>query len=474
MTNIVVKNERIIKFYNDNPSLSFEGLNLIFIDLLEKLLDEKNSSMNSAINSQILSVVENLTSKISTIDKSVNNLNTDIVNSIYIKLQESKREYFENIRDVVSNNFSSNNEKISNLLQLHTSQHIDKTNLLLNDIVPKNNTTLQSQINNSMTIFQKSISAETTKIMNAVNKEESISSFINNFETKSTNMLQPLFSYINASEERISKNISSLTDDFDNSARDKIMDDLSEFLGKYKNSSYKGQFGENQLETVLNQLYPTGEINNTTGVKASCDFRVNRTNLPTILFETKNYDRNVTMDEVKKFIRDIDEQGSHGIFLSQHSGITSKQNFQIDIKGKNILVYVHNVDYSPNIIKIASDIIDSLADKLVEITEDKEEFNISKEIIDDINKEYAKVLERKKNIIDITKDFTKKMISEVDEIKFPVLSTYLTSKCGSILNDENVIICNICNEYKANSNKALAAHQRGCKRKMNSNIVIDT
>lgn len=474
MTNIVVKNERIIKFYNDNPSLSFEGLNLIFIDLLEKLFDENNSSMNSAINSQILSVVENLTSKISTIDKSVNKLNSDIVNSIYIKLQESKREYFENIRDVVSNNFSSNNERISNLLQQYTSQHIDKTNLLLNDIVPKNNTNLQRQINDSMTIFQKSISAETTKIMNAVNKEESISSFINNFETKSTNMLQPLFSYINASEERISKNISSVKDDFNNSARDKIMDNLTEFLDKYKNSSYKGQFGENQLETVLNQLYPTGEIKNTTGVKASCDFRVNRTNLPTILFETKNYDRNVTLDEVKKFIRDIDEQGSHGIFLSQHSGITSKQNFQIDIKGKNILVYVHNVDYSPNIIKIASDIIDSLADKLVEITEDTEDFNISKEIIDDINKEYAKVLERKKNIIDISKEFSKKMINEAEEIKFPVLSTYLASKCGALLNDENVIVCSICNEYKANNNKALAAHQRACKRKMNSNIVVNT
>ena len=88
------------------------------------------------------------------------------------------------------------------------------------------------------------------------------------------------------------------------------------FLENTEIPAIKGQFGENQLETVLNQLYPTGEILNTTGTPASCDFRVNRQDLPTILFETKNYDRNVTIDEVKKFIRDIDQQKCHGIFLS--------------------------------------------------------------------------------------------------------------------------------------------------------------
>ena len=50
-------------------------------------------------------------------------------------------------------------------------------------------------------------------------------------------------------------------------------------------------------------------------------------------------------------------------------------------------------------------------------------------------------------------------------------------KCGSILNDET-ITCDICHQFKANSNKALAAHKRACKRKQsqinNSNIVINT
>ena len=571
-----ITNKKIIDFYSQNPSVNFEAVNLIFVDLFERLLGDMNSAMNSTINSQILSTVGELKSEINSLSvansninsqilstvgelkgefnmlsSSLSKLNTDITNSIYIKFQESKREYIDDIKNILSNNFSQNNEKISSLLNQNTSHLIDKTTLLMNDIIPKSNEGYYRQLQESISLFHKSISDDTTKLLQSNDNDESLSLFLTNFESKSSNLLQPLFScinateerintilvslkddnnnfesksnnllqplisyintseerinknissmkdnnniesktntllqplysFINASEERINKNVISLKNDTNNSAQEKIMNELSEFLGKYKNSSYKGQFGENQLETVLNQLFPSAEVLNTTGIKASCDFRINRTNQPTTLIETKNYDRNVTLDEVKKFIRDIEEQKCHGIFLSQHSGITSKQNFQIDIKGSNILVYVHNVDYCPHTIKIATDIIDSLSDRLAELEEDVDEICIPKETLDEINKEYSRFIERKSSIIDILKDFHKKITNEVDEIKFPCLSKYLVSKCGSILNNENeTIICNICNKFEATNNRSLGAHQKGCKRKHktlqnDSNIVVNT
>ena len=434
--------------------------------------------MTSTINSQILSSVNELKQDNKSIHSNIKLLSSELNNSINSKFQDSKREYIEETKNIIFNNFSQNNDFISNLLIQNTSQLVDKTTLLLNDIIPKSNETQYRQLESSMTVFQKSIEEDTKKLLNAVDKEDSLDKFYNVFETKSNNLLlQPLYSFINATEERINKNVSSINDSNSISSHEKIFTDLSDFLGKYRNSSYKGQFGENQLETVLNQLYPTGEILNTTGTPASCDFRVNRQNLPTILFETKNYDRNVTIDEVKKFIRDIDQQKCHGIFLSQHSGITSKQNYQIDIKGSNILVYVHNVDYCPNTIKIAADIIDSLSDKLSEIEDSNEIISIPQEVLDDINKEYATFIERKSKIIEYSKEFIKKLSIDVDDIKFPSLSKYLSMKCGSILNDET-ITCDICHQFKANSNKALAAHKRACKRKHsqinNSNIVINT
>jgi hypothetical protein len=480
MKEMLVKNKKIIDFYSQNPSINFEVVNLIFVDLFEKLLGDMNSAMNSTINSQILSTVGDLKNEVTSLSSSVSKLNTELTSSIYIKLQESKREYIDDIKNIVSSNFSHNSDKLNSLFQQNTSQLIDKTTILLNEVVPKSNEGYYKQIQDSISLFHKSISDDTTKLLNSNNNDESLSIFISNFETKSNNLLQPLFSFINASEERINKNVISLKDATNNSAQDKIMNELSEFLGKYKNSSYKGQFGENQLESVLNQLFPSGEVLNTTGIKASCDFRINRSNLPTILIETKNYDRNVTLDEVKKFIRDIEEQKCHGVFLSQHSGITSKQNFQIDIKGSNILVYVHNVDYCPHTIKIATDIIDSLSCKIAEVQEDADEIYIPKEVIEEINKEYSKFIERKSSIIDILKDFYKKLSNEIDEIKFPSLSKYLVSKCGSILNNENeTILCNICNKFEATNNRSLGAHQKGCRKKHNnskndSNIVVNT
>ena len=435
MKEIVAKNKKILDFYSQNPGINFEAVNLIFVDLFERLLGDMNSAMNSTINSQILSSVGELKNEFNALSSSVSKLNNDITNSIYIKFQESKREYVDDIKNIVSSNFSHNSDKLNSLFQQNTSQLIDKTTILLNEVVPKSNEGYYKQLQESISLFHKSISDDTTKLLNSNNNDDSLSTFLSNFETKSNNLLQPLFSFINASEERINKNVISLKDATNNSVQDKIMNELSEFLGKYKNSSYKGQFGENQLESVLNQMFPSAEILNTTGIKASCDFRVNRVDLPTILFETKNYDRNVTLDEVKKFIRDIEEQKCHGIFLSQHSGITSKQNFQIDVKGSNVLVYVHNVDYCPQTIKIATDIIDSLSYKLAELEEGVDEIYIPKEIIEEINKEYSRFIERKSSIIDILKDFHKKINNEVDEIKFPCLSKYLVSKCGSILNN---------------------------------------
>jgi len=489
-----ITNKKIIDFYSQNPYINFEAVNFIFVDLFERLLGDMNHEMNSTINSQILSTVGDLKGEVNllsntnsqilsnynSLSSSISKLNVEITNSIYIKLQDSKREYIEDIKNIIYNNLSHNSENLNLLLQQHNSHLIDKTTLLLNEIIPKSNDTHYRLLQDSISLFHKSISEDTTKLLQSNNKDDSLSLFLTNFESKSSNLLQPLFTCINASEDRINKNVISLKDDANKSVQDKIMNELSEFLGKYKNSSLKGQFGENQLESVLNQMFPSAEVINSTGIKASCDFRINRNNLPTILVETKNYDKNVTIDEVKKFIRDIEAQKCHGVFLSQHSGITSKQNFQIDIKGKNVLIYIHYVDYCPNTIKIAIDIIDSLSEKLTEFEEDVDEICIPKEILDDINKEYSRFIERKLSIIDILKDFHKKITCEVDEIKFPCLSKYLVSKCGSILNNENeTMLCNICNKFEATNNRALSAHQKACKKKFkslqhDSNIVINT
>lgn len=76
------------------------------------------------------------------------------------------------------------------------------------------------------------------------------------------------------------------------------------------------------------------------------------------MFENKVYETNVKLEEIQKFIRDVEEIKTNAIFLSQNSGITRKKNFQVDIHKGLIMIYIHNVQYSPEKIQIAIDIIE--------------------------------------------------------------------------------------------------------------------
>ena len=139
---------------------------------------------------------------------------------------------------------------------------------------------------------------------------------------------------ISSSEDRINREICNIKN---NLMSGSLLNELSDFFSKFKNSSYKGQLGENQLETILNNLFPSSEIFNNTSIRASCDFRINRYDYPSLLVETKQYDRNVTLDEVKKFIRDIEEQlSAFEIRITGRSNLIQKAD---NSEGQNQATY---------------------------------------------------------------------------------------------------------------------------------------
>jgi hypothetical protein len=100
-----------------------------------------------------------------------------------------------------------------------------------------------------------------------------------------------------------------------------------------------------------------------------------------------------------KFIFDAENIKSHGIFLSQHSGIAGKSNYQIDYHKGLVLLYVHNVDYSREKIQLAVDIIDNLSSKLEEFVEEESlETHISRDVLESINTEYQEFSLKKDSI----------------------------------------------------------------------------
>ena len=144
--------------------------------------------------------------------------------------------------------------------------------------------------------------------------------------------------------------------------------------------------------------------------KESGDIMIHRKDRQKILVENKCYEsRQVTSDQVKKFIHDVDIQNCSGLFLSQEGGIVNKDNFEINIHNRNVLLYIHNVNYDPEIIKIAIDIIDSFKTKLDEVTL-TDDYPISKDTLEEINKEYQLFVEQKLNQLKMVKEFSQKMI----------------------------------------------------------------
>ena len=460
-TYIKITDETILSFYRENNNLDFVAMNHIFIDILKSLSSNLSNTINSTINSKVLSMVTDIHT----------NLNT-IKSDIIIKLGESKKEYIDDIKTILQNNSLTTNEKISSLIERNNDNLLTKTTLIVNDVIPKSQDKNYLQIENCIKTFCSSITQDTSKILELTNKDDThIDVIIKDIETQFNKMIstiqQPIFSFIQSSEERTNSGIQNVKDNLitQQSINQKLTSELNDFLNKYKNnSSTKGNVSEAELYYILQSLMPSDEIIKVNSDTATCDLKVNRmdNSKPSILFENKDYSRSVTTDEVKKFERDLQIQKLHGVFISQKSPVTYKNNFQIDIINGLIHIYIPNAEYDANKIKIAIDIIDNLALKLklIENTND-DEYSINKEDMEDIIEEYRNFISQKLQMIDTIKLVTKQLIDKMEDIQLPKLKK-LFMKLGNIEND-NDFKCTFCNSWSGRNKASLAAHIRNCK-----------
>ena len=473
MQSITLTNTKILKYFNEHRELEPETSFLLLIEILEKFGDNIFEKMSSTINKQILDGLNENSRVLNSINENIGKINTEITNQLFLKMLEMKKEYIEDTKSIIATN---TNENVSKLFEHNSQQLIDKTKLLFNELIPRNNENLYNSLNEKMITFNSSLKEETDKIVKSfMSDETNIKQNFTTFEKDITtlfsnlqsNIQQPLHMYINTSEERINKNISNITEITKENmlVQSKLYTEMNDFLNKYRTSNYKGIFHENQLKNLLNTMFSNGEIIDTTGTKSSGDFLLKRPNKPNIMFENKDYFENVYNSEIVKFIYDSENIKTHGIFLSQQSGIAGKSNYQIDYHKGCILVYIHNVDYSREKIQIAVDIIDNLSTKIEEFTEG-EEINISKDILEDINNEYQEFALKKDSLIGLTKEYSKKSLSQLEDMKFPSLEKYLATHFASALKTNklnNQYVCEICNIYVCSTKKSLSAHQRGCK-----------
>jgi len=318
---------------------------------------------------------------------------------------------FEEIKQTL--NKKDNNDNLNKIIKEHTEHLQDKTKLFINESIPKNNETITNLL--SLTELRLKEHLNEIKNITTINKEK----------------------------------------------QTKLEDEIYSIINKMNGAVTKGKVSENSLENVLNNMFPSAQIERTANTKESADYILKRENLHDIRFENKFFTTNVPTSQILKFKRDMEINNSSGIMLSQNVGITSKENFEFEMFNGNVYVYLHNVNYDPDKIKTAIDIIDHLKKETKEINKD---IFMDKNCFAKINTEFIKIIEKRDNIISMVKKSNENVMRELRDIDFPLLRDFININCGST--ETKKFTCQYCGFIPDKNNaKALQAHQRKCKEK---------
>jgi|TARA_B110000114_G_C15094811_1_gene400679 hypothetical protein len=448
---LTVTNERVHDFYRKNPNIDFEAMNLLLIDFLQNLNNDLSSTIQNTVSNEILSYVKTVNTDMMALKSELKSSS----NSNVVKIYEINKEFLENIRNMVGNTVSTNTDKVNTMLDKNTDLLISK----MKEIIPINNDEITTKVASQLKEMQETIHIDLKN-----KSPEKLEEYFVSIDHKLQSIQQPIFSFMSANTEQLSNQMTNLREStaITHASQEKVYNSIEDFLNKYRtSSSLKGQYSENMVEGILNKLYPSAEVLNTTSNKATGDFLLKRNGFSTILIENKNYESNVNTEEIKKFIRDIREQNCSGVFISQFSGIVNKPNYLIEIHDGNVLVYIHNVEYSSEKIKTAIDIVDNLSLKLKDFENSNTEgIRIPKDVLDNINSEFQVFVTQKEALVSIVKDMQKKMVNQIEELKLPDLQLYLNGKYASIENQS--FVCEVCGECFV-KRTGLASHRKAHK-----------
>jgi len=424
---LTISNQEVFEFY-EKTKLDFEHMNVLFVGILKKLMSNIDNSVNGNFASTLLA-------KFKYLDEKIEN----------------------NVENICQRIKETNNQLLSN------------TSLVLAEMIPKNEDNIEKQFVN----FQNNLITETTKLLSTSSLDKkSIDDFFHSLIQNVNTSYNTLLTLVSSSENRIENRlieterklgeIKELSNS-NNISQLSLYNNVSEVLKKFEKGSSRGNVSEHIIYNILLSMFPCAQIDHVgNDQKESGDIILIRSNKPKILIENKDHlSSNVPKNEVDKFIRDCEIQNCCGIMLAQHRGISNKQNFELQINNGNVLLYVHEVSFDNEKIKMAIEIVEQFKIKIDENFGNNSDCLINKEVLNEINREFLNYVVQKGSLLKLLKDYNEKMGILISELKFPVLERFLsTNFATSSVQSEN--ICKYCETHVA---KSLSQHYRYCKAK---------
>ena len=220
---------------------------------------------------------------------------------------------------------------------------------------------------------------------------------------------------------------------------------------------------ECNIESILNTVNPTCEVVVNKCTHVHCDFIIKHVENPTILVENKINNLNVSKTVVDNFKETCKLQNSNGILISQYAGIIGKENFEIDIVGMFVVVYLCQNYYNSEKIKIAIEIINKLSRNICMINTEKNDFTMTHNTLNEIKEEYQQFTIIKDHLCEFISAAHSQVMYKLNKLTLLKTGNFLATKFTQVDKPKSYL-CNLCNIYTSNTLKGMAAHKRGCKK----------
>jgi len=488
-------NQEVAEFYS-KYGLDFEQMNLIIVNLLKKLMTDTDSSLNSGFGTHLLHELSALTTKVDSITSTLGKNYDDVAMVFQHQIMLFRKEYMEDLKSVFLIN---NAEHVGPLLRELNSGFLDKTTLLLHEILPREHDSFSKTIVAQMDAFQFLLVEKTNQLLaTTLDKhtmdefKTSVSNTLGEFkhiadskfdsvllgtetriDTRIASSESRIQTHMAFTDAKISQLLQETHDSFteiksisvqEQSANKLVHSNMADILKKFANGSSKGTLSENVLNDILLGLFPSADIQNVAQEKETGDIILVRDGRPKILIENKDHEtKNVTKLEVDKFIRDCDIQDCCGIMFAQHRGISNKSNFELQIHKTCVLLYVHAAKFDPDKIRIAIEIVEHFKMKLDElhIGPDDGAYEIEKEVLHEINRDFGAFATQKLALLKLAKDQFEKLTATIADFKIPALEKYLSTRFAfSAANPTtNNNLCTFCKKLVT---KSMPQHHRYC------------
>ena len=181
------------------------------------------------------------------------------------------------------------------------------------------------------------------------------------------------------------------------------------------NSSLKGKQGEQEMEQILNCIFPKAEVTMCSTEGKRGDFNIIEGNM-NMMIDVKNYTKNVQKVEIEKFHRDMKENPQYtcGVLISMNSGVCAKDDMSIDIVNERPILYLHNFSKNTNKMKYALQVINMIHSTETLNLKDQETINFIRMAQKELKKDYTK---SKKDLDKFHEKMTKNLEGHQELIK---------------------------------------------------------